>query len=290
MKLSLTRFEENPIVFPDLSSSIGSNINGPSLIRVPEWVPNRLGSYYLYFAHHQGKYIRLAYADHLWGPWKIYEPGVLQLNQTPFIGHIASPDTHVDEEKKEFRLYFHGPVVEGGQKTRLALSKDGLSFQCQEEILGEAYFRMFKYNGYYYALQKPGILLRSRDGLRSFEQGPDILDQSQNRHSAVYVHGNNLYVFYSRIADCPERILVSMVPMNGNWTSWKAAVPPITVLEPETNYEGIDLPLLPSKSGAIHQPVRQLRDPAVFEEGSRLYLLYSVSGESGIAIARMKIN
>ncbi|NET62179.1 MAG: hypothetical protein F6K47_40550, partial [Symploca sp. SIO2E6] len=34
----------------------GSNINGPSLIRVPEWIENPLGRYYLYFAHHQGKY------------------------------------------------------------------------------------------------------------------------------------------------------------------------------------------------------------------------------------------
>ena len=34
-------------------------LTDPSLIRVPSWVKNPLGKYYLYFAHHTGKYIRL---------------------------------------------------------------------------------------------------------------------------------------------------------------------------------------------------------------------------------------
>ena len=35
--------------------------------------------YYLYFAHHKGSYIRLAYGDAVAGPWTVYEPGVLSL-------------------------------------------------------------------------------------------------------------------------------------------------------------------------------------------------------------------
>ena len=31
-----------------------TNINGPSLIKVPHWMENPLGKYYLYFAHHKG--------------------------------------------------------------------------------------------------------------------------------------------------------------------------------------------------------------------------------------------
>jgi len=31
----------------------------------------------------------------------------------------------------------------------------------------------------------------------------------------------------------------------------------------------------------------QLRDPAIFEENGRVYLLYAVAGESGIAIAEV---
>src|ERR1044071_4584691 len=79
-RIALRRFDENPMIRPQmLPGTDGNNINGPSLIRVPDWVTNRLGKYYLYFAHHNGKYIRLAYADHLEGPWKIYKPGVLPL-------------------------------------------------------------------------------------------------------------------------------------------------------------------------------------------------------------------
>jgi hypothetical protein len=34
--------------------------------------------------------------------------------------------------------------------------------------------------------------------------------------------------------------------------------------------------------------VRQLRDPAIFEEDGRRYLLYSVAGEQGIAIGEFR--
>jgi len=55
-----------------MDGRMGANVNGPSLIRAPAWLPNPLGRYYLYFAHHQGAYIRLAYADRLEGPWRTY--------------------------------------------------------------------------------------------------------------------------------------------------------------------------------------------------------------------------
>ncbi len=32
------RFKQNPLIFPELHPSIGTNINGPSLIRVPDWM------------------------------------------------------------------------------------------------------------------------------------------------------------------------------------------------------------------------------------------------------------
>jgi hypothetical protein len=44
------RLPGSPIIRPDMfSGSDGENINGPSMIRVPDWVKNRLGTYYLYF-------------------------------------------------------------------------------------------------------------------------------------------------------------------------------------------------------------------------------------------------
>ena len=73
------RLLDRPIITPDLHPSIGRNIQGPSVIRVPDWVEHRLGDYYLYFADHKGSYIRLAYANQLTGPWTIHPPGSLQL-------------------------------------------------------------------------------------------------------------------------------------------------------------------------------------------------------------------
>lgn len=53
----VVRLLDGPIIGPELHDSIGVNIQGPSLIKVPEWLPNKLGSYYLYFADHKGSYI-----------------------------------------------------------------------------------------------------------------------------------------------------------------------------------------------------------------------------------------
>lgn len=90
--LSVQRLSDGPIIDRTMSSRLTvlaqeqgySNINGPSLIRVPDWVENPLGNYYLYFSHHKGDFIRLAYADKVEGPWSIYEPGALALNQSGF--------------------------------------------------------------------------------------------------------------------------------------------------------------------------------------------------------------
>ena len=49
-RVRVERLLDAPIIRPDLHPSIGENIQGPSLIRVPDWVEDRLGAYYLYFA------------------------------------------------------------------------------------------------------------------------------------------------------------------------------------------------------------------------------------------------
>jgi len=79
-----TRFPENPLITLSTSPSIGDNANGPAVIRVPRWVQRPLGRYYMYFAHHSGQFIRLAYADSLRGPWRVHEPGVLHVKDTAF--------------------------------------------------------------------------------------------------------------------------------------------------------------------------------------------------------------
>ena len=61
----------------------------------------------------------------------------------------------------------------------------------------------------------------------------------------------------------------------------------IELLRPERNLEGADAPLIPSARSTAHGHVNQLRDPAISEEDARVYLLYAVVGESGIALAEV---
>lgn len=269
---------------------MGDNINGPSLIRVPEWVKNPLGRYYLYFAHHDGHYIRLAYADRLEGPWRTHESGVLSLKESRFAGHVASPDVHVDEREKRIRMYFHGSEVASGipgadQYTRVAVSSDGLRFEASTERLGRPYFRAFAWNGYTYALGMPGVFYRSRDGLTAFEEGPRLFGPNM-RHSALKLDGNVLSVFYTDVGDNPESILRATIELTPDWLGWKESKP-VTVLQPELPYEGADAPRAPSVRGLVHGPVCQLRDPAIFREDGKTWLLYAVAGENGIAIAEL---
>jgi hypothetical protein len=315
------RFADNPIIRPEmLPGRDGDNINGPSLIRVPDWVDAPLGAYYLYFAHHHGTYIRLAYADHLAGPWHVHEPGSLGLEQVPGCElHIASPDVHVDHERRQIRMYFHGPArritERPRQRTFVAVSPDGIHFRASDEVLGAPYLRAFHWDDAWYAMARWGALLRSRDGLSDFEAGPNpfprlsgraLLDGQlrrafrvvgvrndwstrpiyapPSRHVAVQVSGDELVVYYSNIGDAPERIFRTSICLHGAWDTWRTT-PPTEVLRPETTWEGATLPLRRSHEGIAHGPEHALRDPAVFLEGERTYLLYAVAGESGIAIA-----
>jgi hypothetical protein len=264
---------------------MGDNINGPSLIRAPNWLPERLGAYYLYFADHRGTYIRLAYADHLQGPWRTYTPGTLQIEDTPFVGHIASPDVHVDHVQREIRMYYHGLTPNEGQRSSVAVSKDGVHFVGHGETFAHCYCRMFRWKSCCYILAMPGVFFRSGDGLPPFERGPRLFTPDM-RHAAAMVEDSTLSVFYTNVGDCPEGILLSTIDLPAGWMSWEPSEPTL-VLEPERTYEGADLPLQPSERGPAPGRVRQLRDPALYREGERTYLLYSVAGESGIAIAEI---
>ncbi len=202
--MRVRRFSHNPIIWPHMDDRIGDNINGPSLIRVPDWIPNPLGKYYLYFAHHQGTYIRLAFADHLEGPWRLHSPGVLNLKDSFFDSHIASPDVHVLDDSGEIRMYYHGCCLPKPpyQATRLATSEDGINFTARPAILGSSYWRVFKWAGFYYVLEMPGTFRRSRTGISDFEEGPRLFTPDM-RHSAVQVEANTLNIFYSNVHDCP---------------------------------------------------------------------------------------
>ncbi|MDX1407713.1 MAG: hypothetical protein R3330_06250 [Saprospiraceae bacterium] len=302
------RSDRNPLIFPSmLRGEAGLNINGPCLIRVPEWMNEPLGRYYLYFAHHKGTYIRMAYADQVEGPYTVYHPGVLHQRDTIFgegevdlqnwTAHIASPEVIVDHDRRQLVMIFHGlgPSLPGCHGSSIAASRDGLTFAMVPDapVIPETYFRAFRWMGHWYLIGRLGQMYRTGSEFSAFERGPNpfqpVLGPAPLRHCAVRLVGARLQVFYSRIGDEPERIVLSEMALDGAWERW-AVSHPTTVLQPETIYEGVDRPLRPSRMGPAWRRVREVRDPAIFEEDGHTYLLYSIAGESGIAVARLQFS
>lgn len=319
--VQITRLGDGPIIHAQLDPSIGANIQGPSLIKVPPWVKAPLGKYYLYFADHKGAYIRLAYADQLTGPWRVHTSGSLQLAQSHFLTapppvdaaqraeieaafaargvkiahdvveevttpHIASPDVHVDALNQQIVMYFHGLESLGQQVTRVAVSADGINFVAQPQILGRTYFRAFNWQDMTYGLAMPGQFYRAEHPYGPFVQGPMLFNQHM-RHSAVLVRNNQLWVFWTQVGDVPEHIKLSTIDLSDDWMRW-TATSGVEVLRPEHAWEGADAQLVPSVRSTAYGLVNQLRDPALYAENGEVFLLYAYGGESGIGLAKVE--
>ncbi|MBX7123374.1 MAG: hypothetical protein K1X42_14700 [Opitutaceae bacterium] len=318
-----TRMLDRPIIVPSmLPGDDGASINGPSLIRVPDWVENRLGRYYLYFAHHDGKYIRFAYADDITGPWTLVKGGLLPVaEQKALRGHIASPEAVIDDETRQIYLITHGPPREGGgsQISTVSVSSDGRTFRDFGGIVGPAYLRVFRHDGTWYAINGSGRLLQTKklgmpfqpveqiigrdilDALDPWRRGepgatpPELRPKSGDgrydiRHVGTDIHEGCLYVYFSCLSHRPERIIATKVDMHGPPENWRAHGV-FEVLQSERPWEGADLPLAYSRGGSTikygYNRVRELRDPMVFREGDDAWLLYSVAGEYGIGLAKL---
>ena len=156
------------------------------MFRIPDWIPNDQradpsANYYLYFADHQGNYIRLAWASEITGPWTLHSIGLdeagdrintrdrgvfalpsadnarLVVNQNGrdlnTENHVASPDVHVDDENQQIIMYFHAPTNNPDgqndlQKTFVATSDFGLDFNdgLFPVYIANSYARIFTYN------------------------------------------------------------------------------------------------------------------------------------------------
>jgi len=189
-----------PIITQNMFTSVGAhnegeNLNGPSVIRIPDWIEpeNRADPealYYLYFAHHDGAYIRMAWAKEIEGPWYLYNigsavlvgnRGVLDLGGSQIHidngisipnNHLASPDAIVDHENQQIILYFHSgssTYVDGVEVDKqicyVATSPYGLNFynHIESVLLGPSYFRVFNYKQNLYALTNDGTPYRAPD-------------------------------------------------------------------------------------------------------------------------------
>lgn len=317
--LCVERIIDKPLIYPEMDRDIGDNINGPSMIRAPDWLPNRLGNYYLYFAHHHGRSIRLAYADQITGPWQIHQPGALDVHDSLFESqdiliserkslsgwankfedtvlhaHVASPHVLIDQNNNIIRMYYHGLMPNGDQKTRMAISDNGCTFSPVGTVLGPPYFRTFEYGSFIYAFSWGGDLWRSDDWGGLFELGPRIIVDAPDpknyhgfRHGEVHLAGDTLTVFYSRIGDCPERIVYLTIDLDADWNKWRAGNP-VDLLQPFHSWEGADLPMQSSKVGAAYRKENGLRDPCLFVDiDGTAYLLYAFAGEAGIGLVKI---
>jgi hypothetical protein len=320
---SARRLATNPLVTVASSPSLGDNVNGPTVIRVPAWIARPLGRYYMYFAHHKGQFIRLAYADAIGGPWTVYEPGVLQVRDTAFsrpqpdpadspegfYTHVASPEIRIDAAARTLTLWVHGWWTNGemwptgagaarpwanqrgyGQYTQGATSADGLTFQVRPDITRTSYLRVFDADAGVYGMARLGRLFRAPSPATTFDGGPNPFRDGpyadRVRHVSVRRHADTLDVFFTAIGDAPERVMFTTINLSGPWEDWRTA-PAIEVLRPETSYECPALPVAPSEAGDIEGPAHQMRDPFLFEDEGRAWLFYTVCGEQGIAAAEL---
>ena len=279
------------LISPDmLPNQDGNNINGASLIKVPDWIENPLGKYYLYFAHHAGKYIRMAYSNNADGDtytlnnqkYTVYEKGTLKLDETPGHDHIASPDVHIDNERKEIVMYYHTPYKDW-QYTFKATSKDGINFISDDKPLGMFYFRVFKWKDRTFSIAKN----KNISGISYELIGDDWIAQKEDfipmmRHAAVLVEDEKVYVFYTVVGEAPESIYCSELDIDNGWELKNTE----KILTPTYQCEGSHLPLIASRFGSTVN-VNELRDPCIFVDDYQKYILYSTMGESGIAIAKL---
>lgn len=116
-------------------------------------------------------------------------------------------------------------------------------------------------------------------GFRRGDQGGDVLPLGHREVAGVG------FAWYHALTILPTYSLCKQA-LTDDWSTWEASAS-VPVLEPETAYEGAHLPLAPSERGVILTPVRELRDPCIFEEAGRTWLFYVVAGEQGIAVAEL---
>ena len=323
LELNPRRLSQNPLITVTSSPTLGGNVNGPTVIRVPDWVERPLGKSYMYFANHMGDFIRLAYADSVSGPWTIHEPGVLHVKDSAFFReqpdppealddfytHVASPEILIDRDRKRFVMWVHGWFTNGerwpanladarawarqkgyGQFTQPAESIDGVHFTVQAAITKTSYIRVFQRGAFLLwrleawsrvSCRQSAVVVRAR---REPVSRHNVLEPRTPRRAGAARRPPPCVLHRNR--RCSRTLMVSTVDLSPDWTMWRASAP-VEVLRPETTYECVDMPNVPSDAGDINEPARQIRDPFVFEDEGRAYLFYSTCGEQGIAAAEI---
>jgi hypothetical protein len=288
---ALTVTRHGPIITPNmLPGDDGANINYPSLIKVPEWVANPLGRYYLYFSSHRhARYIRLAYANEITGPWTVYAPGTLTETQMQSV-FVTAPEAYVDHAVHQIRLYVQ-TRQSGSNRTGVAAATDGISFTPVNKNIGEGYCRLFTRGIETFGLfgDRGVQVRRSKNGI-DFEDGPSLFADVPGpyvRHVGLQQLANSLRVFFTQKLVAPEHIRMGVVNLDAPWASWSIGTT-VEIMRPEMAYEGAKEPMTISRKGPARNKEHALRDPFIYEESGRTWLIYAIAGESGLALAELQ--
>ncbi len=301
--IKVHRIGDSPIIHQGLHPSLGDNINGPSLLRIPDGTPNALARYYLYFSHHKGQHIRLAYADRVEGPWNIHPGGVMPLASSPFAQskpdvpqpawavaqgtdglypHLASPDVFIRDDDT-FEMYVHGLDDSGEQVTWRAVSRNGLNWRFTGALIQDTYLRIFHWQEETYAMARCSRFWKRTDA--GWTRGHIGISEAV-RHVAVLVRDDHLHVLFTRIGDAPEHLLHTSISLGRIWQNWRCDTPATPVMHAELPWEGAGQPVTTSMIGAVDFS-NALRDPCLFEDAGAVWLIYAGGGEHALGLAQI---
>jgi hypothetical protein len=258
------RLPDNPILVHEMDPALVAeahrygyvNVNGPSLIRVPDWAPNRLGEYYLYFAHHKGERIRLAYADRLEGPWTLHPPGALHLRDSGFA--TEAPET-AGLLRSSLDLWNAGTLTEF-----LALAQVGMAAKRAAE-----------------ARRKGGLTTSAET--RPHIASPEVVVDHDRREIRMYFHGL-----------VERRLQMSRAAVSADGLRFRAlpeliAPPYLRVFPKHGMVYGLAMPglLFRSEDGLTGFQVRRkplfasnTRHVALLPDGDTLYVFFSRVGDA----------
>ena len=181
--MKVKRLDCNPIIHLSMSPSLGGNVNGPSLIQSAVMASGPARQVLPLFRApcrivHQAGILRPSGRplEHL-RAWNAAHRAVPLLQPCRVTGRPRGR-----REARDFACTTTAVVPDRVQRSKVAVSTDGLNFQASPESLGEPYFRVFQWTGYHYALGMPGVFYRSEDGTDQLRAGAYVVPGQHAAH------------------------------------------------------------------------------------------------------------
>ena len=255
------RLSIRPIVHVDMHSGLKQeadnfgyvNINGPCLIKTPDWLENKLGEYYLYFAHHKGAFLRLAVADNIGGPWRMYPYPVMPLPLSGFAQKQSAQASGLKDLKKYFNPSEIAALAKVGEDAAKAYK-----IRTQEE-------------------------LPTQGPTAPHVASPDVVVDNENQEFKLYFHG---------LVEGSIQMTKLATSKNGiDFTAKDELIgaPYMRLFKKDDYYYGFAMPglLYRSKDGVSNWEMRErwfmppnTRHSGVHVMGDLLYVFYSRVGDA----------